>query len=497
MEQNNNTYKENQPTNDNSDFVEVDPTKIHIEKNPSTIITNWLKFVKNILSIKEGGIKYVEVLQDTKEGIIFKGYNVWVLVFSIIIASVGLNINSTAVIIGAMLISPLMGPIKGVGVAVGTNDLDLLKNSLKNWGITVGISLLTSFLYFLITPIDHVTNQLFLRTEPTFLDVIIAFTGGLAGIIAAVKGKNDTVIPGVAIATALMPPLCTAGYGLASAEWSFFFGASYLFLINSLLIAFATIIVVRYLKFPKRKYLNPSVEKKVKNYILFFMVVMLTPSAYMFYKMSKRTIYENHAKTFIVEVVENSTDGKVVTFIGYSSDSTYIDIDISGGYASPDMINFWNKKKKDYNLENTTINVYQGSDISHLENQLKQLQQNGMYNQKFISIISDKDKKIETLSKQIEALKQNQKIKEPIDFNYLLKAFKIDYPEFKSIKINRSFGLNNQQKMDTTYILAVEFKPDTKMDIIQTLKTKISKRFKFELSERANIKQDSIPVIVY
>ncbi len=497
MGEENNIYNENQPKKDNPNLVDADPTKIHIEKNPSTLISNWVHFLKHILSIKEGGIKYLEVLKDTKEGIVFKGYNVWVLVFSIIIASVGLNVNSTAVIIGAMLISPLMGPIKGVGVAVGTNDLGLLKSSLQNWGITVGISLITSFFYFLITPIDHLTNQLFLRTEPTFLDVVIAFTGGLAGIIAAVKGKNDTVIPGVAIATALMPPLCTAGYGLASGQWNFFFGASYLFLINSLLIAFATIIVVRYLHFPKKQYLDPTVEKKVKNYIVIFMVVMLAPSAYLFYKMSKRTIYENNAQTFITDVIEKGSNGKVSSFIGYTPDSTYIDVDISGGYASDDMIAYWNKKKKDYDLEHTKIHVYQGSDISHLENQLAQLQKNGMFNEQFISVMSEKDKKIEELSKKIENLKNNQQIKDPLDFKYLIKSFKIDYPEFKDIKINRSFGLNSKGVQDTTYVLVVELKPDINPSIIPQLKTKISKRFKFELKEKTNVKQDSIPVIIF
>jgi len=497
MEEENNIYEENKPKNENAHLVNNDPTKIHFEKNPSTLLNNWWNFAKHILSIKEGGVEFLEVLKATREGIVFRGYNVWILICSIVIASVGLNINSTAVIIGAMLISPLMGPIKGIGVAVGTNDFGLLKSSLKNWGITVGISLVTSFLYFLITPINHVTNQLFLRTEPTFLDVVIAFTGGLAGIIAAIKGKNDTVIPGVAIATALMPPLCTAGYGLASKQWNFFFGASYLFLINSLLIALATILVVRYLRFPKKHYIDSIVEKKVKNYILFFLIVMLAPSAYLFYKMSKRTIYENNAQTFIKDVVEKGSNGKVSTYIGYTPDSTYIDVDISGGYASKEMIKFWNVKKKDFKLSDTKIHVYQGSDITHLESQIADLEKNGIYNTQFVGLVSEKDKKIEELSKQLEDLKKNQKVKEPIDFNYLLKSFRIDYPEFNDIKINRSFGLNNKGVQDTTYVLAVQFKPTVKPDVIPQLKSKIANRFKFELKEKAHVQQDSIPVITF
>ncbi|MGV6861072.1 MAG: DUF389 domain-containing protein [Putridiphycobacter sp.] len=488
---------QNKTTPDYTKLVEVDPTKIHIEKNPSTVLSNLVNFIKGILSIREGGIKYNEVLLATREGIIFKGYNVWILICSILIASVGLNVDSNAVIIGAMLISPLMGPIKGIGVAVGTNDFLLLKNALKNWGVTVGISLLTSFLYFLATPIDHLTNQLFLRTEPTFLDVIIAFTGGLAGIIAAVKGKNDTVIPGVAIATALMPPLCTAGYGLASGQWNFFLGASYLFLINSMLIALATLIVVRYMHFPIREYVNPKVEKKVKNYIIVFMVFLLAPSAYLFYTMSKRTIFENNANDFISEVIKKGTDGKITTYVGYESDSMYIDVDISGGYVGKDMIDFWNKKKKDYKLETTFINVFQGSDVSHLENQIKQLEKDGIYNRDFVKLISEKDKKINDLYLEIDDLEKNGGQKDPLDFKYILSGYKIDYPELNEIKISRAFGLNSQGEQDTTYALTVKFKPTINDSLKQSIKSKISTKFKFELEHKTNTTQDSIPVFVF
>lgn len=487
-------------TPDNSKFnetVEKDPTKIHIEKNPATLLSNWFSFIKQILSIRNGVIQFSQVIKQTQESVVFKGYNVWILICSIIIASVGLNVDSTAVVVGAMLISPLMGPIRGVGFGVGTNDLGLIRLSLRNIGITVGVSLVTSTLYFLITPIDQLTNQIFLRTEPNFLDVIIAFTGGLAGVIAAVKGKNDTVIPGVAIATALMPPLCTAGYGLANAEWNYFLGASYLFLINSVLITLSTVLVVRYLHFPKHEYVDVSLEKKVKNSIVIFMVVILAPSGYLFYTMIQRTVFENNAVSFVDEVIRKGTDGKVISTYNYSKDSSYIDIQISGDYVGEDMIKYWNKEKVDYDLSSTFLKIYQEEDYSGLADQLDLLQKNNIDNKEFFKTLKEKDKKINDLTEKYELLEKETMTIDPMNFNYLLKSFKIDYPEFSDVKINRSFGINKKGISDTTYVLFVKFNSQCLEEDKEALKSKVSKRFKFELLQKTTSKQDSIPVIVY
>ncbi|HAP70095.1 MAG TPA: TIGR00341 family protein, partial [Flavobacteriales bacterium] len=204
-----------------------------------------------------------------------RGYVVWILICSIFIASIGLNLNSTAVIIGAMLISPLMAPILAIGLSVGTNDWDTLKRALKNFGVMVVVALMTSTLYFLITPLQEAQPELLARTSPTFLDALIAIFGGLAGIIGISRRSRGNVIPGVAIATALMPPLCTAGYGLANGQWSFFFGAFYLFTLNSIFIAGATFIIVRYLKFPLVSFVNSDTEKKVKRYMLAFVILVI------------------------------------------------------------------------------------------------------------------------------------------------------------------------------------------------------------------------------
>ena len=174
-----------------------------------------------------------QTIVGIKKDIEFRGFNLWILVFSIVICSIGLNVDSSAVVIGAMLISPLMGPIMGLGLGLGTNDADTFKNALGNLGIAVGIAILTSALYFFTSPLNEASSELLSRTQPTLLDVVVALFGGLAGILAGSRKEKSNVIPGVAIATALMPPLCTAGYGLANGEWNFLFGGFYLFLINT------------------------------------------------------------------------------------------------------------------------------------------------------------------------------------------------------------------------------------------------------------------------
>lgn len=205
------------------------------------------KRIRSYAHIKED-TDYQATIEYISKSVIFRGINMWVLFFAIIVASVGLNVNSTAVIIGAMLISPLMGPINGVGLAIGTFDDDLLLKSIKNLTVMVVISLVASTLYFLISPISDAQSELLARTQPTIFDVFIAFFGGLAGIVATSrKSQSITVMSGVAIATALMPPLCTAGYGIATGQLWYFLGAFYLFFINSFFIALATYLMVRFL----------------------------------------------------------------------------------------------------------------------------------------------------------------------------------------------------------------------------------------------------------
>ena len=211
--------------------------------------------------------------------IAFKGPNVWILALAIIIASVGLNVNSIPVIIGAMLISPLMGPIMGIGLALGINDTDLLKKSFTNLLIMTGISIMASTFFFTISPLSlEEPTELLARTNPTIYDVFIALFGGFAVIIEVCRKEKGTVIAGAAIATALMPPLCTAGFGLATGSFSYFMGACYLYFINSVFIALATFITVRVLHFPFAKFSDPQKQNKVHKIITAFTVILILPS---------------------------------------------------------------------------------------------------------------------------------------------------------------------------------------------------------------------------
>lgn len=240
--------------------------------------------------------------ESIESGIVFRGTNLWILTFAILVASVGLNMNSPAVIIGAMLISPLMGPITGVGYSVATYNFDLLKRSLKNIAFASAAGLLASTIYFLMTPIHTEHSELLARTSPTIYDVLIAVFGGLAGIVAISSKNKGNVIPGVAIATALMPPLCTAGYGLSIGNWGYFLGALYLFLINSVFIALTAMVVSQLLKLPKRTHL---LSKEIKNkniMIIGVALITVVPSFYLGITLVRKEKFEVNAKSFIDEV---------------------------------------------------------------------------------------------------------------------------------------------------------------------------------------------------
>ena len=244
---------------------------------------DWLNKIFQFLRLTHEKEDSTIIQESIEKGIVVRGTNVWILVFAILVASVGLNMNSTAVVIVAMLISPLMGPINGIGYSIATYNLPLFRKSIKNFGYSTLAALVTSTLYFLLTPISTEHAELLARTSPTIFDVLIALFGGLAGIVAISSKNKWNVIPGVAIATALMPPLCTAGFGLSMGNWSYFFGALYLFTINSVFIALSAMVVSQLLKLPKQTHLL-SREIKNKN-IAIAVVIALTvlPSFYLGY----------------------------------------------------------------------------------------------------------------------------------------------------------------------------------------------------------------------
>jgi uncharacterized hydrophobic protein (TIGR00271 family) len=283
---------------DRSNQANEEPTSGKVASVGNRAIDEAKAFLYSITHIKEH-VDYEGTMTGIKKDIVFKGYNIWILIASIFIAAIGLNANSAAVIIGAMLISPLMGPIVGVGMSMATNDWPLLIRALKNMSIFVLVSIVASSIYFLMTPLGDAASELIGRTRPTFLDVLVAFFGGVAGIVASSRKEKTNVIPGVAIATALMPPLCTAGYGLANGNMDFFFGAFYLFCINCVFIALSTFLVARYLKFPKHNYVNPAREKKVRLYFFVCLLIFIVPSFITLFNTYKHTKFTTNVGRFV------------------------------------------------------------------------------------------------------------------------------------------------------------------------------------------------------
>jgi len=246
-----------------------------------------------------------EVVASIAKGVEFRGANLWVLIFATMIASLGLTVNSPAVIIGAMLVSPIMGPIMGVGLSLGISDFDLLKKSLRNLGLMFVVAIVASTLFFFVSPLSTNSSELLARTTPTTYDVLIALFGGLAGMVAQTRqDRTSTVIPGVAIATALIPPLCTAGFGIATGQLRFFIGAFYLFFINSVFIALATYLVVRFLKYEKKAFIDKTRERNVRRIMLIVSLLTFIPSVVIGFRMVRVSLFEAKADKYVSQVFE-------------------------------------------------------------------------------------------------------------------------------------------------------------------------------------------------
>jgi len=298
------------------------------------------------------------VITSIENGVVFRGTNLWVLIFAIFVASLGLNVNSTAVIIGAMLISPLMGPIMGIGLGIGINDVSLLRKAIYNYLIATGVALTTSTFFFLLSPIGDAHSEILARTSPTIYDVLIALFGGFAGIIATSSKQKGNVIPGVAIATALMPPLCTAGYGLATLQFQFFYGAFYLFIINTVFIALATFIIVRFLHFPYKHLQNKRADKMAHRIVWIVVIVTLLPSIYFGYDMVQQDRFTKNANLFITNEAHFANDYLLNRKIDAKAKS--ITLVFGGKQIAKEEIDQLKEELKKYNLTNTSLEVKQG-----------------------------------------------------------------------------------------------------------------------------------------
>lgn len=329
------------------------------EQNISTAIKQWIsdRFNLHIDKANES-----DVIQSIKKNSEFIGANLWTLIFAIFIASIGLNVNSTAVIIGAMLISPLMGPIMGIGLGVAIVDLKLVQKGARNLAIATIISIATSTFYFWLTPLHEAQSELLARTTPSIWDVFIAFVGGLAGIVAGTRKEKSNVIPGVAIATALMPPLCTAGFGIATGNIYYFLGAIYLYFINSVFICLSTVIIIRLLRFKRVHFEDKGYEKKVSRIIMVTVIITVIPSIFMAYRIVDKSIFETNANKFVREQFHFLNTQVVNKTFSYSSKKKEIDLLLIGRELSQASIDSIRLKLKAYNLDSTHLIIRQGLD---------------------------------------------------------------------------------------------------------------------------------------
>jgi uncharacterized hydrophobic protein (TIGR00271 family) len=305
-----------------------------------------------------------KIHETVEKEIIFKGTNLWILVFAIIVASVGLNMNSTAVIIGAMLISPLMGPINGIGYSLATYNFPLFRRALKNFAFAVGTSLVASTAYFALSPVSTAHSELLARTSPTIYDVLIALFGGLAGIVAISSKQKGNVIPGVAIATALMPPLCTAGYGLATGQFIYLFGALYLFTINTVFIAISSLVICQILKFPIRTLVDKAQKVTVTRWTSFIIILTIIPSIYFGYGLVQKEKFMENGKRFIeaVSVVE----GNYLLRHELRPNRKSIHLVYVGNALSDESKEKIRQTKKDFNLEDSELTIDQGFSLTDL-----------------------------------------------------------------------------------------------------------------------------------
>lgn len=334
-------------------------------------------FFARIFDVRQEQEDEQETIDSIKKGVEFKGTNLWVLIFATFIASLGLNTNSTAVIIGAMLISPLMGPIMGFGLGLGISDFELIKRSFRNFAIATVFSVITSSIYFLISPISEAQSELLARTQPTLYDVLIAFFGGLAGIVASSTKSKGNVIPGVAIATALMPPLCTAGFGLATGNLYYFFGAFYLFFINSVFISLATYLVVRVLKYPKKVFLDKDHEKRVTRYVGIIVIFTIVPSLFLSYRLVKTTYFNQQVLNYVNTELAFPNTQILSKTITNTSDKKEIKVVLIGDNVSDSTIESARNRLPNYGLKDVSLVVQQGfseqeTDINKLKSLLMQ-----------------------------------------------------------------------------------------------------------------------------
>ena len=428
------------------------------EKVPGVWLSIW-HFVSDVVNLRKGA-DIGGTIEGIKRDIDFKGPNVYILICSIIIASIGLNVNSAPAIIGAMLISPLMGPILGLGLSIGTYDWPTLQRSLRSLAIAVFVSLLTSFIYFKASPLQEIQQELLSRTRPTILDVFIALFGGIAGIVAGSRKEKTNVIPGVAIATALMPPLCTAGFGLATANYSYFLGALYLFFINSVFICLATLLVVRYMKFPHATWVDDRKKRRTQLQIAIFVILVAVPSGFIFWDVIRESVFRTKVERFMTEQVHFDGAEVINKNALFRGDSiSTIEVFLIGEHVEIEDQQRIAALLPSFGLEDTRIQFFQSEgaseEIESMAGKVSQELRVGIIEElyrKNEELLQNKDERIQFLEDKLFLLERDS-----LPLQAVEKELYIQYEHLEQFSFASSIEFNKQGKRDTIPTFIVQW----------------------------------------
>ncbi|MDO5510353.1 MAG: DUF389 domain-containing protein [Weeksellaceae bacterium] len=375
----------------------------------------------DLINLHAGEEQRHKVLENVKVNLVFRGANLWILACAIVICSVGLNINSTAVVIGAMLISPIMGPIVGAGFALAIYDFELLKRSFKNLFISTFVGLVVAFVYFFVTPFKDTQSEILARTSPTIYDVIIAFFGGIVGVIAITRVEKGNPIPGVAIATALMPPLCTAGFGLATGNFNYFFGAFYLYTINCFFICIATFFIIKFLRYAPVKIVDPEFERRIRFGITVLILLMIVPSFYLAYNLIQEKEFSQKVERFINTEFVNQGYTIIYKNTRYHSNPKRIELAFLTKKFDDQELEQLNDRMPIYDLENTLLDIRQ--DATSLKDEI--LSEIGQREQ----VLTEKDILIRNLQQELQQY--------TVDERKTIDQIRILFPQLQNVSIGK------------------------------------------------------------
>ncbi|OIP17571.1 MAG: hypothetical protein AUK53_02130 [Betaproteobacteria bacterium CG2_30_59_46] len=428
-----------------------------------------------------------DIEASIRQGVKTRGTNLWILMFAILVASIGLNVNSTAVIIGAMLISPLMGPIMGIGYGAGVDDFHLIRQSVRSLGVFVFLSLLTSTLYFLFTPLTQAQSELLARTAPNLWDVLIALFGGMAGIIAVTRREKSNVIPGVAIATALMPPLCTAGYGIATGQPTFFLGAFYLFTINAVYIALSALLLTKLLRLPRHSFPSAASQKQARLIITAAIMLTIVPSVYLAFQLVQHEVFKTEVNRYL-ETMRRTEKNLFILEKTINPVSREITLTVAGKALDKGTLERLNTQLDQHQLGSAKLTVHalqqdDRMDLSLIKTEMQQdLYRNSLH---FLEAKNTRIQQLEDTirNQQNEQRKQTERLNE---FDQVREELHAQYPDLKNVIISHgkstpsSNAASSAATSDDTLIVYLEARKLISGTIKARIRNWLKTRFKLE-----------------